>query len=147
MTSQRIFLDANIFIAATASSRGGSRLLFELAKGGVIKIVTVKHALLESERNIREKLGQNHLHIFYQLLLEGLPEIQSLAAVSLKDIFYWEHIVPRKDVPILLGALHSKVVFLITLDRRDFLANEKLADLDLPLRIITPGDFIQNHLS
>jgi len=110
----RIFLDANVFIAATASPRGGSRLLFELAKDGMIKIVTVKHALLESERNIREKLGVDHLNLFYRLLLESLPEIQSLAAVSLKDVFFWERIVPRKDVPILLGALRSRVSFLIT---------------------------------
>lgn len=146
MAALKVFLDANIFIAATASPRGGSRLIMELGRAGGLKLITVKHALLEVERNVREKLGENNLSILYRLLIDSEIEVQSIASATLEEILYWEQVVPRKDIPIILGAIHSHALFLVTLDRRDFISNEKLYTLPLPFKMVTPGDFIQKYL-
>ena len=58
----------------------------------------------------------------------------------------FEQLLPRKDIPILLGAMLSEVKFLITLDKKDFLDNERLIKAELSFQIITPGDFLQKYL-
>ncbi|TSC75329.1 MAG: hypothetical protein G01um101433_903 [Parcubacteria group bacterium Gr01-1014_33] len=146
MAPLKIFLDANIFIAATASSRGGSRLILELGKGQKVKLVTVTHALVETERNVREKLGEEYLDILYHLLLESQLEVQSITSVTPEEILFWEGVLPPKDIPILLGALYSRSSFLVTLDRKDFISNKKLDTRHLPFKIVTPGDFIQHYV-
>ena len=141
-----VFADANVFVAAAASEKGGSRLILNLASENKISLFTVRHALHEAERNIQIKLGQKYLLVYYQLLLESKPKIQSLSTATLKEIEALRQIVPIKDVPILLGAIFSDAEFLLTLDKKDFLNNEKLAELKLPFAIVSPGEFIEKYL-
>ena len=144
MVKPRVFLDANIFVAATKSPQGGSRLILNLAKEKKIEIVTVRHALGEAERNIELKFGRGYLLDYYRLLIELSPTIQSIKHATIKDILALGRVVPRKDIPITLGALHSKCAFLITLDKKDLLGNKNL--IGFPFKIITPGEFIQKYL-
>ena len=140
----KVFLDANIFFAAAKSSNGGSALILKLAKKNKIKIVTVNYALLEAERNIKNKLSQRFLFLHYQNILDANPEIQSLDFVTIKDIASFQNILTLKDIPILLGALLSGAEALITLDKKDFLNNQKLRDLNLPFKISNPENFFKN---
>ncbi|MEK7635569.1 MAG: hypothetical protein AAB405_00580 [Patescibacteria group bacterium] len=50
-----------------------------------------------------------------------------------------------KDVPILLGALLSGAEALITLDKKDFLNNQKLRDLKLPFGILNSENFLKKY--
>lgn len=140
------FLDANIFVAGTKSPSGGSRLILELARARKIKIFTVQHALLEAERNIIKKFGENYLPIYHKLLIQSEPVIQPISRATLREVEFLAGFVPRKDVPILLGALSSGCGFLVTLDRKDFLSNTKLLGLSLPFRIVSPGNFLEEYL-
>lgn len=142
----RVFLDANILIAATKSPTGGSRLVMELGKIGKIELVTVAHALLEAERNVELKLGLSFLPSYYSLLLESGATVQPISSATLKEISTLNQFVPRKDVPILLGALYSKCTILLTLDRRDLLDNASLKDMQFPFEILTPGEFLQKFI-
>lgn len=142
----KIFLDANIFFAAIKSKEGGSYFLLELAKRDLVRIITVAHALSEAERNIGDKLGNPALLRHYTNILSIHPEIHSLSHIPQVLEERLQRYVPEKDIPILAGAIMSGVKILITLDRRHFLQNPKLAQLKLPLTIMTPGDFIQNYL-
>ena len=63
---KKVFIDANIFFAASYSKNGGSALILELAKKKKIKIITVSYALAEAEKNIELKLGQKYLSIHHQ---------------------------------------------------------------------------------
>ncbi len=143
----RLFLDANIFFAAAGSLQGGSAFVLELGKRQKFEVVTVSHALLEAERNIRSKLGEKYLARHHQNLLELKPIIQSIAAVPTEKLVEFEKFIPMKDIPILVGAILSNAQFLITLDRRDFLENRRLRSLPLPFDIITPGDFLKQYLN
>lgn len=142
----KIFVDANIFFAAAKSPRGGSALILELAKKKRIKIVTVNYVLREAEKNIKNKLDIRFLLAHYQNVLEINPEIQSLDAITLKNVGLFIDVLPIKDIPILLGALLSGAGILLTLDKKDFLENKKLGKLKLPLKIINPEIFIKKHL-
>lgn len=143
----RVFVDANIFFAAVKSKTGGSYFILELAKCNRVELVTVAHAIAEAERNIRNKIGERALQDHYDNLLTARPAIQSLTSVSLELEARLRPYVPENDLPILLGALLSKPEALVTLDRKHFLRNEKLAVLKPPFSIMTPGDFIQKYFS
>ncbi len=143
---KRVFLDANIFFAAAGSPKGGSGFVLELAKKKKFKAITVAYALLEAERNIEEKLDNPYLNRHYQNILEVSPEIQPIEYVSIEEIVKLEKLLPAKDVPILLGAILSNSEFLITLDKRHFLDNEKLKEVKLSLKIINPGEFLREYI-
>lgn len=142
----KVFLDANIFFAAAGSPTGGSAFVLELARQKKIRAATVLYALVEAERNIQKKLDTKALERYHQNLLEVKPEIQNIAGVPIEVAVALEHLLVRKDVPILLGAMLSKSEFLITLDHKDFLDNKKLKDADLSFQIVTPGDFLHEYL-
>lgn len=103
--------------------------------------------MLEAERNIKNKLSQKFLFLHYQNILDANPEIQSLDSVTIKDIASFQNILTLKDIPILLGTLLSEVESLITLDKKDFLNNQKLRDLKLPFEILNPDNFLKKYES
>jgi len=142
----RLFLDANIFFAAAGSPKGGSAFVLELAKRTKLQLVTVSYALIEAERNIKKKLDSEALVRHYQNLLDADLNIQGVERVSTDTIAQFEKIIIQKDIPILLGAISADVDFLVTLDKKDFLENKKLASMNLPFEILTPGEFLKRYL-
>lgn len=143
---KKVFLDANIFFAAARSLEGGSGFILELAKKNKFRIITINYALFEAEKNIREKLDNFYLNCHYQNIIEAKPEIQSIGFISSEQIAKIEKFLPFKDVPILLGTILSNSEFLITLDKKHFLNNEKLKKLNFDFRIINPKEFLTKHI-
>lgn len=141
----KVFLDANIFFAATRSPRGGSGFVLELAKARRLEIITVNHALLEAERNITKKLGVRYLNRYYQNLLKVKPKIQPISFITLEEIAKLKRLLPEKDIPILFGATISKTEVLLTLDKKHFLDNIKLKKARLPFEVMNPGDFLKSY--
>ena len=139
----RAFLDANVFFAATASAQGGSALLLETAKKRLLEIVPSHLALLEAERNIRNKLPAQALKQFHRLLQES--PLLIVPASSPEEIHHYHSIINEKDAPILAAAVSSKSDFLITLDRKGFMS-EKMRRASLPLKVVTPGDLFRSVL-
>ena len=73
MSAPQIFVDANVLIAAAASDRGGSRFLLELSADHKVDLFTVRYALEEAARNVKNKLSQDVLTTYEKLLLDGAP--------------------------------------------------------------------------
>lgn len=142
----RIFLDASVFFAAAGSPTGGSAFVLELAKQKRIEAITIVYALVEAERNIKKKLGSKALDHHRENVLEIDPKIQNIENVSIGIATAFEQLLPRKDVPILLGAILSKTEFLITLDKRDFLQNKKLIEAGFSFTIAAPGEFLRQYI-
>ena len=138
----KAFLDANVFIAAAGSPKGGSAFVLEFAKKGMFAAVTVTHALVEAERNIRNKMSPASLERHHANLLKLRHDIQLLPMLDTPQQEMLECMLPSKDIPILLGAALSGAGFLITLDKKDFLQNEKLRSANLPFKIMPPGEFL-----
>lgn len=97
-------------------------------------MITVAHALAETERNIARKLGDHELTRHYENLLAIQPTVQSLARYPFILERRLSAAVPDKDVPIILGALLSDADALISLDRKHLLENKRLHALKLPIR-------------
>ncbi len=53
----KLFIDASVFIAASASKEGGSAALFKICQKAPFTPVTTQVVLSESELNIKVKLG------------------------------------------------------------------------------------------
>ncbi|TSC75129.1 MAG: hypothetical protein G01um101430_630 [Parcubacteria group bacterium Gr01-1014_30] len=144
MRLHRLFLDANVFFAAVKSQKGGSRLILDLAQHGKMKIVTVRHALREAERNIEDKLGEKYLLEYYRIIKESRVSVQAVDKLSEGAILELKKVIVEKDIPIIVGAFQSGCEFLITLDRKHLLDNESLRNF--PFKVLTPGEFIQTYL-
>jgi predicted nucleic acid-binding protein len=140
MGISKLFLDANVFIAAAGSPEGGSSFVLELCKRGRFSTICTKLVLLEADRNIYRKLGTEALLRFYRGLAELDPTLE--APPTPEEISACEPIVGEKDAHVLAAALKSGADVLLTLDRRHFMT-EKVRDAKLGLRITTPGDFLR----
>lgn len=136
----RVFADANVFVAATASAEGGSALLLKTAENGSLEIVTSRLALLEAERNIGKKLPPAALKRFH-FLLEKIPLLIT-PHPSAEEVRFYQAVIHEKDAPILAAAVGSKADYLVTLDRHDFMT-EKIRRAHLPIQILTPGEFFR----
>lgn len=140
---KRVFLDASVLVAAVASREGGSALVVRAAQKGFFDPVVSRLVLLEAERNVRKKLPHSALERFHQVL-EGTP-LHVTPAPTPEEIRLHERFIHEKDAPILAAAAAGRCVYLVTLDRRHFMT-EKLRGTDLPLKILTPGDFLREIL-
>lgn len=139
----KLFLDANIFFAATCSESGGSRALFKLAEKGLIKIFTSKYAFEEALVNVEKKLGRDKVPNLLNLvsLLDGMGDDFSAGTLRRK----YQELIVEKDVPILIAAETLGVDALITLDKKDF-KTKKLQRAKLPFIIASPGEFLKEYL-
>ncbi len=136
----RVFLDANVYFAASASSTGASALILEFASKGLIHVTASRLVLREAERNLRGKRPAKDLQAFHRLL--KLVKLRIIPTPSEDACAKYEGIIHPKDVPVLAAAVSAKVDYLITLDRRHFLTQTVTTQVK-GLAILTPGDFLQ----
>ena len=136
----KLFLDANIFFAATYSETGGSRAIFELARNKKHALVSGLYAIKEAKFNIEKKIGKNSLPIFYTLvsLLNYIEKDSPTEELKIK----YQNLIVQKDLPILISAINQKVDFLITLDKKDF-KTTKLEMANLSTKILLPGEYLK----
>lgn len=136
----RVFLDANVYFAWSASPTGGSALVLQFILKGRVEAIASRLVLREAERNLRRKRPPKDLKAFHQFLKHAkLRVIRTPPETAWKP---YEGVIHPKDVPVLAAAVASKAAYLITLDRRHFLTRtviEKVPDLT----ILTPGDFLR----
>ncbi len=102
--------------------------------------VSSRMVLLEAERNIAKKLGDNPLLRFYETLgrlrLEVIPDPTSI------EIEAQTRIIHPKDAHVLAAATKGGVDVLLTLDRKHFMTRTVL-EAGLSFAILTPGDFLR----
>jgi len=136
----RVFLDANVYFAGSASPTGGSALVLQLILKGRVEATASRLVLREAERNLRRKRPPKDLKAFHQFLKHAkLRVIRTPPETVWKP---YEGVIHPKDVPVLAAAVASKAAYLITLDRRHFLTKavtEQVPDL----AILTPRDFLR----
>lgn len=138
--SPRLFLDASVWIAAAGSPTGGSAQVLVWCRQGHAKPVGSQRVLLEAERNISDKLGEEVLLRFYREL--AALDLELVEAPTTQEIAAQSHIIDPKDAHVLAAALKGGVGVLLTLDRKHFLTPPVLK-ANLPFEIMTPGDFLR----
>jgi predicted nucleic acid-binding protein len=136
----RLFLDASVLVAAAGSATGASTLVVETCRRGLARAVSSRAVLLEAERNIRNKLGSNPLLSFYEAL--GFLDLELVPDPPSSEIEAQTRIIHAKDAHVLAAASGAGVDFLLTLDRKHFIARMVL-EARLSFAILTPGDFLR----
>ena len=139
MATPRLFIDASVFIAATASPTGGSAAVLELGRRGRVRLFASKQVLLEAERNIRRKLPSDALLCFYRYI--GTLPLRIIAAPGAEEIKWAAEVVAEKDAHVLAAALKARADALLTLDRKHLLAPAVRAASACAIQ--TPGEFLQ----
>lgn len=132
-----VFADANILIAGSASRRGASRAVLNLAESGMIKLVVTRQVLDEAERNMRKKLPRA-LPFFAELL--SYIDLLVLDNPKYEQYERWLPMIEASDAPILEAAVCASVDYFITLNTKDFTPSvAKVSGLNIQM----PGEFIE----
>lgn len=128
----RLFLDADVVIAGSASPDGASHALFQVAELGLVEAWTSPGALTEVRRNLLQKLPR------------GLPIFEALWPKSLQigldpdeqgTIRYADY-AHVKDVHVAAAAIQAQANWLVTFNVRHFYSPPGLI-------VVRPGDAVQ----
>jgi len=104
--------------------------ILEVVKRGRLHLLTSAFCYLEAWRNVELKVPEK------RQALEGILEwVRLVPEARMADL------LPEKDVPVLAAAVAARATHLLTGDLRHFAP--LMAREDLPLRVLTPGDFVR----
>ena len=130
MSSDRIFLDANVLFSAAYGSRGLD-YFWELAKKSHCILLASKYVIEEAKRNLEnpdqlKKLNDYLTHI--EIVAEVDPGIH--CPIDLPD----------KDEPVLMSAISAKADYLITGDQAHF--GKYFGQTIMGVKICLPREYI-----
>lgn len=131
----RVFLDTSVALAATLSTTGASREVFDLAASQGWRLLISPWVLREMRENLT---GRPHatMTAWRELCPKAFVEDDVL-------VFDWPLVFDvTKDKPVLCTALACADV-LLTLDRRDF--GSLLGKTVHDLLVQTPGEFLRTE--
>ncbi|OGK48499.1 putative toxin-antitoxin system toxin component, PIN family [Candidatus Roizmanbacteria bacterium RIFCSPLOWO2_01_FULL_38_12] len=115
---KKVFLDSSIFFSACRSKSGGASNILMRCRKKEIQGYISTHVIFEIKKpthllSQKEKQRLNFLVLQFKLEIVQEPTV--------KEVKNATKYIKRKDAPILAAAIKSKVEYLITLDRRDFM--------------------------
>lgn len=136
MSKFRAILDTNVIISAFKSSRGAShRVLHHFAQGNFIASISTPLAL-----EYESILLRNHkdLELSGKDITLFIDSVCSLAN-RCKIFFLWRPVLKDpNDEMILEVAVASKSTFIVTFNKKDFVAAEKFG-----IVVLSPGEFLK----
>lgn len=128
----RLFFDADVLIAGSASTSGASFLLLHLADLRAIEGITSQQAVREAERNLMAKLPAA-VPAFRVMVASALRVVDDPSPRTLRAL---RGRADAGDLPILGAAMESEFDYLVTFNVRHFPRS------DSPPRPIRPGDLV-----
>jgi predicted nucleic acid-binding protein len=135
----RVFFDASVIIAALLSPTGGSALLFQFIKTGLIVGVTSQTVIAEVFGEDKPgKIDKNREDIEQFVAESGLVVRE---AITEKDIAPYHTLIDAKDAHLIAGANFTKCIYLVSLDKKHVL-NDEIRKQFLPLKIVSPKELI-----
>ncbi len=139
-----LFFDASVLVAGAHSKSGGSALLLEACKLGGFSPQITSLVILEALHTLESGFPRQSIDRFRDYLAEIHWDL--LSVPQEEDFQKYTSFIHSKDVHVLAAAAEGGSEFLLTLDRRHILAAaEAVQEASLPIRILTPGDFIQQY--
>jgi predicted nucleic acid-binding protein len=139
-----LFFDASVLVAGACSKSGGSALVLEACRVGGFTAQATFLIVLEAFRALETDFPRSAMGRFRDYLADINWAMLSVPAEE--DLLQYASLIHSKDVHVLAAAVEGDSEFLLTLDRRHILAAaDKVEKANLPIRILTPGDFIQQY--
>ncbi len=130
----RVFFDADVLIAGSASTSGASHLLLRLSEAGVIRGFTCAQARREVERNLASKLPLA-LPVFRALLTAAQVRVTPDPTVDPSGGLL--PTVHPDDTPILMAAAVCECHYLATFNLRHYRGH------GLGVSVLRPGDIVE----
>lgn len=132
LTKPRLFLDADVLIAGSASAAGASHIILHLSDLTIIECIISEQVKVEAERNLREKMPQ------------ALPAFRLLveSAVKLVDdpdknqLISWRGQAHVEDLPVLAAALLHRCHYLVTFNVKHYYPEGG------QIIVLRPGEFL-----
>jgi predicted nucleic acid-binding protein len=132
-----LFLDSSALFAGIVSADGASRALLLLAEDHLIDITVSEQVIAETEGALARKVPRALLTFREALRSTGLRIVRK---PSIRDVDAHRDIIDHEaDVPIVVAAMQARVDYLVTLNRRHFIDDPKVA-IHSGLRVAMPGD-------
>ncbi len=137
----RVLPDTSVIISALNSAAGASAAILDFARRNRLVLITTPYIISETEEVIRRKFPKLQ-PLFQELKSEPFlviakdPTLTTVkqAARMISDL---------KDAPILAAALTHQVDYLVTLDRKDFIDDKKVAQKSR-IKIVTPATLVES---
>ena len=137
MPEINLFLDCSALIAGIVSAKGAARALLLLAEAGQIAVTISEQVLVETERAVARKVP-TALSDLRQAILASQAQI--VRDPSPEELSAHPNLISHPaDSPIVVAAMHAKVDYLVTLNRKHFIDDPEVA-WKSGLNIGTPGD-------
>jgi len=132
LAKPRIFIDANVLIAGSASVSGASHIILHLSDLTVIECIISQQVKVEAERNLREKMPQA-LPAFGLLVESAVKLVDDPDENQLVSLQGQAHV---EDLPLLAAALLYRCHYLVTFNVRHYRPEgEKIV-------VLRPGEFL-----
>lgn len=134
MARPRVFVDADVLFAGAVSptEQGASLVVLRMAEITLIEAIASQQVLVETERNLREKLPQAipAFQMLVQRCLRTVPD------PGLPDLQRFTGLADPKDLPILSTAVREGCHWLVTFNVRHFRPGHT------SLAVVRPGEFL-----
>lgn len=118
----RVFLDANVIFAASDSTKGAARVLVRLCKQDEnLTLLATEYTIDEAQRNIQRNQPsaltgfyevREHLSVSLEPSEEFVAALNSQLPIGMR--------LPKKDLPVLGGAIVAGADWLLTHDEDHF---------------------------
>lgn len=139
-----LFFDASVLVAGAHSQEGGSALVLDACRLGGFTAQVSSLVVLEASQALERDFPRRSLARFYDYLAGIAWQLLPLPPEG--DLHAYASLIDPKDLHVLAAAVEGESDFLLTLDRKHVLAAaERVEQADLRLKILTPGDFIQQY--
>lgn len=129
----KVFFDADVLIAGSASTTGAAHILLHLSDLTLIEGITSLQAKAEATRNLQAKLPLA-LPAFRTIVEEALTIVSDPAAQDLKKFHGDSH---PKDLPILVAAILHRCHYLVTFNVRHYRPDRKR------IAVLKPADLVE----
>lgn len=135
-----VFFDASVIIAALLSPSGGSSLLLQYVKKGIVIGITsqtVIDEILDEDKPKRLKRSFVEINEFV-----ARSRLMVSERVVDKEIKLYEGKIDVEDAHLIVGANLTKCDYLVSLDKKHVVRRD-VQKIFLPLQIITPKELLQ----
>lgn len=137
MSRPSLFLDSSALFAGIVSASGAARALLMMGEQSWVALIISEQVIVETERALARK-ARSTLPMFREAIRRS--NLRIVRNPSVADVEVHADLVRHPpDVPIVLAAMQANVDFLVTLNRRHFVDDPRVASRS-GLRIGTPGD-------
>src|SRR5688572_3895492 len=134
----RLFVDTSVLFAASHSQTGSARDLLVAGVLGQVTLFLSPFVIDETRRTLSRK-SPHALPYFERFLTRGL-----LHSVEPPKVIVWQvaAVIATKDAEIVAGAIHARVTFLATYDRKDLLSKRQEILEAFGVTVATPNEIL-----